>query len=105
MPAMPKSLTGALLQRVANAEPIAAKLAALAAGESPVVFDHVTPAARSLVCGVLAEQTKARLWLVCENVRCQESLHNELLNWIPAAHFFPEGERQLAEGVLGDPET
>src|SRR4051812_31804468 len=90
----PKTLTEALLQRVASSPPIARRLAALAAGDRPVFFEHITEAARSLVCGVLAANSKGRLWLVCPNVRSHETLYNELLNWIPAAHFFPEADRQ-----------
>ena len=89
---------------VAQAPSIAGKVRDFAAGR-PVVFEHVVEAARPLLCAALLRAVKQRVWIVCPDVRSQESVHNELLNWIPNALFLPEAERSIVEGALGDPET
>ena len=99
------SLASDLLDHLAAAPPLAGKLALLRAGAEPVVFEHVTESARPFLAALIARQVKQRLWIVCENVRAQETLHNELLNWFPDALFFPEAEVAPVEGALPDPET
>ncbi|HEV7404237.1 MAG TPA: transcription-repair coupling factor, partial [Chthoniobacteraceae bacterium] len=105
-PATRLSGTPALLWRMASAPPILQKLRAVkeASPAAPLWFDHVVEAARSLICGLLAKQTAGRVWIVCETVRAQETLHSELLNWLPTALFFPETEASIVEGALPDPE-
>ena len=92
---------------VAQAPPIAAKLDALARG--PVVFDHVDPAAHAVLAGAVAAfvmrgNGATRVWVVTPNVRAEERIHNELLNWHPDALFLPEVELSVAENVVPDPE-
>jgi len=94
-----------LLDRLASAPPLARKLAPLRKGGEPIVFEHVTESARPFLAALIARQVKARVWIVCENVRAQEAMHNELLNWFPEALFFPESEVAQVEGALPDPEA
>ncbi len=93
-----------ILEHLASAEPLTAKLAQLRAGED-IVFEHVVEAAQPFLAALLARQAKARLWIVCANVRAQETFHNELLNWFPEAVFFPEADIAPVEGAVPDPET
>src|SRR4051794_35331079 len=82
------------LERIGSAAPISGLLRRIAAGK-PAVFEHVVEAARPMLCALIARATERRVWLVCPNVRAQEALHNELLNWVPDALFFPETEQAL----------
>ncbi len=93
-----------LLQQIAASAPMAAKLAQLESGEA-VVFEHVTEGAQPFLAALLAREAKRRLWIVCANVRAQETFHNELLNWFPEALFFPEADLAPVEGALPDPEN
>ncbi len=83
---------------------LAGRLRAVAAGET-VVFSHVAENAQPTLCGVIARAAKGRVWLVCENLRAQEAVHNELVQWFPEALFFPELEIAPVEGALPDPEA
>jgi transcription-repair coupling factor (superfamily II helicase) len=94
-----------LLDDLAAAKPLARKLAQIRDGTEPVAFEQVTEAAQPFLTAILVRQLKQRLWLVCSDVRSQESMHNELLNWFPDALFFPETERAPFEGAVADPET
>ncbi len=101
-----KPKTPDLLDLIAAAEPMAAKLRKLDTGNEDVCFEQVAEAAQPFLCGVLARQAKReRMWIVCPDVRAQERLHNELLNWFPDALFFPEADLASVEGALPDPET
>lgn len=93
-----------LVDRIARSEPIAAKLRRIAAGEH-VVFGGVTEAAFSVVAATITRAARQRTWIVCENVRAQEGLHNELQNWVPDALLFPEMPETAGEAVLPDPES
>jgi len=90
---------------VADSPPIAARLAQIRASGDPVVFDHVTESAQPFLAALIALHVKRRFWIVCENVRAQEYFHNELLNWLPDALFFPAVETAAARGALVDPEV
>ncbi len=92
------------LDQIAAAPPLAAKLAHALAGDA-VSFEHVVPAAQPFLAALLARQAKARVWIVCPDVRAQETMHNELLQWFPDALFFPELEKAPVEGALPDPES
>ncbi len=92
------------LDQIAAAPPLAVKLARVQAGEA-VSFEHVVPAARPFLAALLARAAKARVWIACPDVRSQETMHNELLQWFPDALFFPEIERAPVEGALPDPES
>ena len=103
MPPRPPDLLDAIAREPALAE----KLRAVMAGERGV-FANVVENAHAALCGVIArvcEKAGRNLWLVCENVRTQEQLHNELSQWFPGADFFPELESAPVEGALPDPET
>ena len=93
-----------LLDYIAAAAPMAAKLAAVHAGEA-VSFEHVVESAQPMLAALLARRAKARTWIVCANVRAQETLHNELLHWFSDALFFPAIEVAPMEGALPDPES
>ena len=92
------------LAQIAAAPLLAARVERVAAGEA-VSFEHVAAAAQPSLAALLARATPARCWIVCADVRAQESMHNELLQWFPNALFFPELERAPVEGALPDPET
>ncbi len=96
-----------LVDRVGQSPAFAAKLRAIRAGSGAgaVVFEHVTESAQPFVAGVVALHVKGRFWVVCENVRAQEAFHNELLNWLPEALFFPAVEAAATRGALVDPEV
>ena len=93
-----------LIDRVAGCSSIAGRLRQIRAGEQ-VVFDDVTESAQPFLAALLARKVKKRLWVVCQNVRAQEYFHNELLNWLGDALFFPALETTAARGGLVDPEV
>ncbi len=93
-----------LLEQLAAAAPLAAKLEGVRAGEA-VSFEHVVGAAQPFLAAILARSAQHRVWVVCADVRAQETFHNELLQWFPEALFFPAIERAPVEGSLPDPET
>jgi len=92
------------LEQIAAAPPLAAKLQRVRAGEA-VSFEHVVEAAQPFLAALIAQQAKAVVWIVCPDVRREETMHNELLQWFPDALFFPELERAPVEGALPDPDT
>ncbi len=94
-----------LLDELAAAPALARKLAEIRDGAEPVVFEQVTEAAQPFLAAILVRKLKQRLWLVCPDVRSQETMHNELLNWFPDALFFPTVEQAPFEGAVADPET
>jgi transcription-repair coupling factor (superfamily II helicase) len=94
-----------LLDALAREPSLAAKLRAVALGEDRIMFEQVTEGAHSVLCAVIAQTAKRRVWLVCPALRAQEQLHNELIQWVPDALFFPEMEVAPVEGAMPDPET
>ena len=97
-----------LLDALGREHSLAAKLRAVASGADGIVFEQVTEGAHSVLCAVIARESlnaKKRLWLVCPALRAQEQLHNELIQWVPDALFFPEMEMAPVEGAMPDPET
>ena len=98
-----------LLEFVAKTPALAAKLRALRKPRARVVFDHAAPAAHALIAATIAREVRkanpaARVWVVAPDLRGQERLHNELLNWHPETLFLPEAEVAVAENILPDPE-
>ena len=93
-----------LLSRVVEAEPIRARLDAIARGQSAVAFSHVAEPARAFLVAALAREVRKTLWILCPTVRAQELLYETLLNWTPAALFLPEAEFAAVENILPDPE-
>ena len=94
-----------LLDALARDPSLAAKLRAAASGADGVVFEQVTEGAHSVLCAAITRESEKRVWLVCPALRAQEQLHNELIQWVPDALFFPELEVAPVEGALPDPET
>ncbi|MEO6740657.1 MAG: transcription-repair coupling factor [Chthoniobacteraceae bacterium] len=97
-----------LLDALARERSLAAKLRAVAKGGDDITFEQVAEGAHSALCAVIAraaQENGSRLWLVCPALRAQEQLHNELIQWLPDALFFPELEVAPVEGALPDPET
>ena len=93
-----------LLARVVASDPIAERLQAVAAGQWPVAFSHVTEPAQPFLVGALAREVRQTLWIICPTVRSQELLYESLLNWAPDALFLPEAEFAAVENILPDPE-
>ena len=93
-----------VLDHIASSAPMAAKFGELRSG-ADVVFEHVVESARAFLAAAIAREAKGRVWIVCADVRSQEALHNELLNWFPDALFFPETDVAPVEGAIPDPET
>ncbi|MEP6955521.1 MAG: DEAD/DEAH box helicase, partial [Chthoniobacterales bacterium] len=98
------SITSELLTRVAQAEPIAPKLHALAASQYPVAFSHVAEAAQPFLLATLAREVAQTMWITCPTVRTQELFYETLANWMPQALFLPEAEFAAVENILPDPE-
>ncbi len=97
-----------LLDAIARERSLAGKLRAVAKGDDGVTFEQVAEGAHSALCAAIARAAQdkgRRLWLVCPALRAQEQLHNELIQWLPDALFFPELEVAPVEGALPDPET
>ncbi len=92
------------LDQITAAPPLAAKLKRVRAGEA-VSFEHVVTAAQPFLTATIAQQASSRVWIVCPDVRSQETMHNELLQWFPNALFFPELDRAPVEGALPDPDS
>ncbi len=85
---------------------MALRLRGIAEGEDETVFEHVAASARACLCAIIARHVpKRRVWIVCPDIRTQEAIHNELLNWLPDALFFPETDVAPVEGAIPDPEN
>jgi len=99
-----KNLAASLLERVAQAAPIAAKLDSIAKRHGTVKFSHIIDPAQAFVAGVIAHRVKSTVWVLCPSVRAQDSIYETLQNWIPEAQFLPEAEFAAVENILPDPE-
>ena len=104
-----------LLERVAASEPIARKLAAIQAAQSPVKFSHVIEPAQPFLAAVIAyvchrrqldsqQAADSTIWILSPSVHSQEMFYESLLNWQPDALFLPEAELTGIENILPDPE-
>jgi transcription-repair coupling factor (superfamily II helicase) len=93
-----------LLSRVLKAPAIERKLREIEQSRWPVKFSHVIGAAQPFLVAALSRKIDKALWIVCPNVRTQESLHESLVNWRPDALFLPEAEFAAVENILPDPE-
>ena len=69
------------------------------------VLEHVHPAAQASVVALVGRTAPGRVWVVCRDLKQQESVHSELCNWFPEAQFFPELELSAVAGALPDPEV
>ena len=101
---MEKPLAKALLERLAQSEPIARKLEQIAKQRGSVKFSHVIEPARAFLSAVIARHVQQTVWILCPSVRAQDSVYETLLNWLPSAEFLPEAEFAAVENVLPDPE-
>lgn len=93
-----------LLEAIGRDSALAAKLRLVAKGEE-VVFQNVIEQAIPTLCSVITRSVPKRVWIVCPNLRSQEQIHNELIQWLPEALFFPELEVAPVEGAIPDPEA
>src|SRR5829696_8735621 len=93
-----------LVDAISRERVLAAKLRAIADGEE-VTFQNVVDQAQPTLCAAIARATPRRVWIVCPNLRSQEYIHNELIQWFPEAHFFPELDVAPVEGAIADPEA
>ena len=96
-----------LVDFVARTPPLAAKLRTF--HKKRTVLEHVTPSAQAFLAATvtrsaLRKEPDRRVWVITANLRGQEQIHNELLNWQPEALFLPEAEVNFAENMLPDPE-
>lgn len=79
--------------------------------DRPLCFEHVDPAAHPFIAAALsfAWQEKGRpdssIWLVCDNVKAQEILFQELEAWGLKSVFLPEYEWAGFDESLPDPES
>ena len=101
---MEKPLANALLERLAQSEPIARKLEQIAKQRGTVKFSHVIEPARAFLSAVIARHVQQTVWILCPSVRAQDSVYETLLNWLPSAQFLPEAEFAAVENVLPDAE-
>jgi len=99
-----KSISGELLDRVAQSEPIVRKLEQIETQRAPVRFSHIIAPGQALLAAVIARRMPKTVWIVCLSVRAQDSLYETILNWLPATQFLPEAEFAAVENVLPDPE-
>lgn len=80
-----------------------------AAGSFPQPWAEVAPAAQAFALGLLlregAKADSASAIVVCESVRRQEELADELEMWCPGGRIFPELLLAAGEETLPDPET
>jgi transcription-repair coupling factor (superfamily II helicase) len=73
--------------------------------EGRVAFEHVCEGAQAFVVACVVQHHSSRsCWIVCRDVRQQESIFNGLLNWEIDAAFFPQLELPAIEGAVPDPE-
>jgi transcription-repair coupling factor (superfamily II helicase) len=98
------SISGELLERVAQSAPIARKLEQIETQRGPVKFSHIIAPAQAFLAAVIARRMPKTVWIVCPSVRAQDSLYETILNWLPATQFLPEAEFAAVENVLPDPE-
>ena len=101
---MEKSISGELLERVAQSAPIARKLEQIETQRAPVKFSHIIAPGQAFLAAVIARRMPKTVWIVCPSVRAQDSLYETILNWLPATQFLPEAEFAAVENVLPDPE-
>ena len=101
---MEKPLANELLDRVAQLDPIAQKLARIEKESAPAKFSHVIAPARAFLSAVIARNVQKTVWILCPTVRDQDSVYETILNWLPNAQFLPEAEFAAVETVLPDPE-
>ncbi|HZR78766.1 MAG TPA: transcription-repair coupling factor, partial [Chthoniobacterales bacterium] len=101
---MERSISADLLDRVAQSEPITAKLARIRSSRAPIKFSHVIQPAQAFLSAVIARHVKKTVWILCPTVRAQDSLYETILNWFPTAQFLPEAEFAAVETILPDPE-
>jgi transcription-repair coupling factor (superfamily II helicase) len=99
-----KPLANELLERVAQSESIARKLALIGTSRGAIRFSHVVPPAQAFLSAVIARSVQKTIWILCPTVRAQDSLYETILNWLPSAQFLPEAEFAAVENILPDPE-
>ena len=101
---MEKSISGELLERVAQSAPIARKLEQIETQRAPAKFSHIIAPGQAFLAAVIARRMPKTVWIVCPSVRAQDSLYETILNWLPATQFLPQAEFAAVENVLPDPE-
>lgn len=71
----------------------------------PGVFEAVAEGAQPFFASLLVRAAKLRCWIVCANVKEQESFAAELAAWQPGTRILPEMEAPTVGEALPDPET
>jgi transcription-repair coupling factor (superfamily II helicase) len=99
-----RSKSAELLDLVTGSPPIARKLEQIANARWPVKFSHIVEAGHAFLVATIARNSDRTIWVLCPNVRAQDSLYETLLNWLPDAQFLPEAEFAAVENILPDPE-
>ncbi|HEY5752660.1 MAG TPA: transcription-repair coupling factor [Chthoniobacterales bacterium] len=90
------------LERVGETAPFQKRLAK-ESWKQDIEFQHVTEAAQPFLASLLALKVPATLWIVCQDVRQQERIHNEMLAWFGETLFLPEMEA-IVDNTIPDPE-
>ena len=93
-----------ILDQIALSREITVKLDQIRAG-AETAFEHVTEAAQPFLAALIARRIERRIWIICANIRAQETFHNELGNWFADTLFFPEANLAAVENAVPDPET
>ncbi|PYK29770.1 MAG: transcription-repair coupling factor, partial [Verrucomicrobia bacterium] len=101
---METPLANQLLERVAQSDAIARKLARIGAQGAPVKFSHVIWPAQAFLAAFIARSVSKTIWILCPTVRMQDSLFETIQNWLPGTQFLPEAEFAAVENILPDPE-
>jgi len=70
-----------------------------------IVFDHVSAPAQPFVAAhAIHALNQPRVWVVCQHVKVQETLHHDLNVWGVKSSFMPEVEFSGFEDALPDPD-
>lgn len=98
------------LRQILTNPDIASRLAPLATGEHPIVFDHLAEASHAFFIALSATASsqlgKKRLWVICESPRQRERLASELELWNITALILPDVEAIFGRQPSGDtPDT
>jgi len=73
---------------------------------SPEGFGSVADEAIPFLAALLAREQKGRTWIICEDIRQQDELAAELVQWVESTRVFPDLPAWEEEAeILADPET
>jgi len=77
----------------------------------PRLLANICKPAESLITSALVQKareeggiTEGVIWILCQDIRAQERLHQEMATWQTPSHFLPELESLPDEAAIADPE-